>query len=73
MTLPEHLTWENTAAIGVNVVVYFDGVQVHDIIEAHTGEGWLIRARHNVAGLVFADGDEIATETLHGLVTAEIA
>ena len=71
--LPEHLTLENTIEIGVHVRVFLDGVEQKDVFEAHTGEGWIVRARHDADGRAFSeDGENIATDRVTGTVTAEV-
>ena len=72
MKLPEHLTRENTFDAGLRVRVFLDGVEQWHVFEAHTSEGWLIRAKLNENGRIYADGENVATELLKGVVTAEL-
>lgn len=72
MKLPEHLTHENTAAQGLPVRVFLDGVEQMKVLEAHTAEGWLVRAKLDANGRTYADGEDVATERLTGKVTAHL-
>lgn len=70
--LPAHLTVENTSKIGTRVAVFLDGVEQKNVIEAHTGEGWLVRCKISDDGSALVDGDKIATERVNGTVTAKV-
>lgn len=70
--LPAHLTVENTVEAGLRVLIFLDGEEVEDCVEAHTEEGWLIRAKKNAAGNIYVENDEIVTERLTGVVTAVV-
>lgn len=76
MDLPEHLTLETVGHVGRRVRIFLDGVEVREVVEAHTGEGWLIRVCRDAAGKFMLTGDpqdpDIATERLTGRVTAEL-
>lgn len=43
-----------------------EGNEFTDVHEVHAGEGWLVRARRNEAGEIYAEGDEIAMERIEG-------
>lgn len=64
-------TVENTikAIPPMNASVFLDGAEVKNCIEADTDAGYVIRAKLDASGHIFADGDEIATERLVGIVT----
>lgn len=70
--LPCHLTHETTAIYGP-ISVFLNGVEVHDVCEAHTGEGWLIRGKRDELGGIIVEGDEFATEKMFGIVTAGVS
>jgi hypothetical protein len=42
------------------------GNEIKDVEEVHAGEGWLIRAKRNAQGHIYAEGDEIAKERIEG-------
>lgn len=73
--LPAHLTIETVKEYGP-IKVFLDGEPVDMVVEANTKEGWLTKYKQTDAGGLIElvmEGDEIATETLHGVVTAELA
>ncbi len=69
--LPLHLKAGDQEIAGFQIVVTLDGAEVRDVLEAHTGEGWLVRAKRNAEGRFYTDdGETVATERLTGLVEA---
>lgn len=40
MSLPTRLTANNTAALGIPVRVWFNGHEIHNVVECDTVEGW---------------------------------
>ena len=69
--MPDHLTIENTARVGRQVKIYFDGAEVKDVTEAHMAEGWVEVIAKDDTGNVLLDGDNIRRKRLTGTVTAE--
>lgn len=63
-------TVENTSKINRPMAVYLDGVEVNNVIEADTTQGYVVRCKQNERGLLYADehGD-VATERLTGRIT----
>lgn len=73
MTLPTgHLTYRNTAQIGLPVRVFVDGVEVKDCREAHTEEGWVVITVRDQSGRYVIDGDEFKAMRITGNVTVEL-
>lgn len=70
--LPPHLTIKTVKQYGP-IMVWLDGKPIDGVVEAHTAEGWLIRCKRDDDGELVIEGDEIATEKLCGVVTAELA
>lgn len=52
--------------------IYLNGVEIHDVTEAHTGEGWLLKTVRNFEGSLIVRNGAIVTEKLNGFVTAEV-
>lgn len=50
--------------------IYLNGLPQQDVSEAHTEEGWIVRAKRDAKGNLYVEGEEIATEKLFGPVTA---
>lgn len=67
MTAPDHLVAGQVPPCRV----WLDGAEQKMVSEASISGGWLIRAKLDAEGHVYAEGDEIATEKLFGVVTAE--
>ena len=61
-------TSDNSAHIGT--VVFLDGVEQLDCIEADTDNGYVVSAKRNDDGNPFPYGDGAATEKRFGVVTA---
>lgn len=40
MSLPTRLTAENTVGQGIPVKVWYNGHEIHNVVEADTAEGW---------------------------------
>ena len=66
-------TVENTSAIGKYKRVFVDGVELNSVIECDTSEGYAIYHPVDENGNLRICGDELATETIHGVVTVEDA
>ncbi|TCP91878.1 hypothetical protein C8J42_103570 [Sphingomonas sp. PP-CE-1A-559] len=59
-------------AVGESIVVRLDGVDQHGRVEAYDVDaGTVTRCKLDARGYTFAEDDEIARETVHGVVTAE--
>tara|TARA_R110000744_G_scaffold375595_1_gene489166 strand:- start:835 stop:1248 length:414 start_codon:yes stop_codon:yes gene_type:complete len=54
-------------------VVFLDGIEVFDVIECDTAEGWLVKYKYNPAGDLAFIGNDILKEKLHGIVTVKEA
>lgn len=67
MTMPDHLV----AGQVPRCRVWLDGVEQALVHEANVSGGWLIRAKLDANGEIYVEDDEIATEKLFGVVTAE--
>ena len=66
-------TPENTVKAGKFATVYLDGVEVNNVIEADTEQGYVVRCLVNGKGYFYADErDEVATERLEGKVVVEL-
>lgn len=62
-------THKNTAAIGCPMDVFLDGVQVDDVTEADTAEGYVIQCKRDGDGHFIIDGDgKVMTTRLNGAV-----
>lgn len=56
-------------SIGMRLVVLLDGVDQRGRAEAYDLDaGTVTRAKHDAQGNVYCEGDEIALETVHGIV-----
>lgn len=66
--LPEHLIAGEVPALKI----YLNGVEAYGVVEAHTGEGWLRKVTLNFEGEMIMRDGEIATELVHGNITAEL-
>jgi len=52
----------------LNFLVFLNGEPVERCMAACVSEGYVIRAAEDVHGLIFAIGDQVATEKLYGEV-----
>lgn len=66
--LPEHIRAGDIPPARV----YLDGVEMTDVLEVHTGEGWVIMFTRDSKGGVVRNGEHILTETRRGTVTVEL-
>ena len=64
-----HYTASNPLHIGTTV--FLDGIQIRDVTECDTDEGWVVKAKRNDEGRLYAVGDDLAVEKLFGTVTVE--
>lgn len=70
--MPDQLTCAKAGGppddwFGLRIFDLSTGQEVLDVLEVNTAEGWVVRARRNAAGDVFADeGGQVATERLTG-------
>jgi hypothetical protein len=49
--------------------VFIDGIEVQDVDECHTGQGWAMRALRNAEGNIYSeDGLHVARERIRGHV-----
>lgn len=65
-----HLTGRLEAGKTPRCHVFLDGIPQERVVEADTNGGWLVRCKLNDDGLIFAEGEEIATEKVFGTVSA---
>lgn len=63
--------YQKLCSEGKRVRVMLDGTEVKNVETADDAEGWVIKAKENELGQVYAVGDEIAKETLRGKVAFE--
>ncbi len=56
----------------MNAIAFVNGVEAANCIEADTDAGYVICAKLDEAGRLFADGDDVATERLEGVVTVTL-
>lgn len=56
------------AGLCVRAIITLDGQRVERCLVADEEEGYVVQHKLNAAGQVFLEGDEIATETLYGVV-----
>ena len=62
--------YDNSARIGVPRLAYVDGkVTEGPVIEASTDEGYVVLAKRDENGYILADGEEVATYRVYGVVT----
>lgn len=65
-------TVENTFAIDKPVAVYLDDIEVNNVIEADTEQGYIIRCKENERGFIYADSNgDVTTERLTGIVVVK--
>lgn len=64
-------TVENTSAVGRHKRVFVDGVELRNVIECDTSEGYATYHPTDENGNLRICGDDLATETIHGVVTVE--
>jgi hypothetical protein len=62
-----HYTSNNPAHIGT--VVFLDGVEIQDVMECDTSDGWVLRMKLNDDGKIYEIDGNLATEKLFGIVT----
>lgn len=63
-TDPGYANWKAAAPLNV----YVNGQLTRNVFVADTSLGEVVCAKMDAAGKVMIDGDEVATETLHGRV-----
>ncbi len=66
-------TVENTVEIGKPKRVFVDGVEINNVIECDTEEGYAIFHPVDEDGNFFLYDERIVTETVRGVVTVEDA
>lgn len=64
-------TVENTVEIGKPKRVFVDGVEINNVIECDTEEGYAIFYPVDENGSLRVQEGEFMTETIHGVVTVE--
>lgn len=64
-------TVENTIKTGNPMRVFVDGVEINNVIECDTEEGYAVFYLVDEEGDLCVCGDEIVTETVRGVVTVE--
>lgn len=64
-------TVENTSAVGKHKRVFVDGVEISNVIECDTNEGYAVYHPIDTNGNLRICEDYLATETIHGVVTVE--
>ncbi len=65
-------SYNSARARGEQVHIYLDGVEQRNCTTADSAEGWVERAKLNADGEVYAIGDEIAQEIVHGKVEIKL-
>lgn len=68
---PGYELYQRLRSEGKEIRTMLDGVEVKHVETADDAEGWIIKAKLNELGQVYAVGDEVARETLRGKVTFE--
>lgn len=56
----------NPECRGLRVFDRDSGAEIMDVYEVDTTAGYVVHAKRNEKGSIYADGDEIATERLSG-------
>lgn len=68
-----HITVETLMRAGIfNARILLNGVEQRFVVEAHTFDGWLVRAKTDNEGEPVIEHGELVREFIHGKVTAEL-
>ena len=65
---PGFAAWEDMVSLYGGADVTLDGSLVSEVVMADEELGEIIRAKQNAYGELYVIGDEVATETLKGMV-----
>lgn len=54
------------------ILVYFDGIEINNVVAYNTGAGWVDAVVHDDKGEVAIESEDIAIRRLHGRVVARL-
>jgi hypothetical protein len=69
---PGYQNWRTAIDRGAVVLVFLNGEEVNDVDLVDEEAGIIRRAKRDAQGRIMLNGNEIATETLHGAVVTVV-